>query len=179
MIKIKAQKHSKTFRDIIQSFPKKLKAFDPCKNNIPISEYFGEGKGVRKALNLLVEGGYIEEKEDFKGLYVFVDGNLPFYTGISKGIVRRIIQHTKGHDHNTSSLAYRIGKDSYQKESGNYQKMTRKAFDFKNYAGNAKAFLQSKNVAFIKIEDDFELYLFEIYCAMELQTLMMNKFHTH
>jgi hypothetical protein len=179
MIKIKAQKHSKTFKEIVQTFPLKLKKFDPCNNNIPITDFFGAGKGVKKALNLLVNDGYLDEADDFKGLYVFVDGKLPFYTGISKGVVRRIIQHTKGHDHNTSSLAYRIGKDSYQKESGNYQKMTRKAFDFKNYAGNAKAFLQRKNVAFIKVDDDFELYLFEIFCAMELQTLMMNKFYSH
>lgn len=171
--------HSKKFDAITKGFKNKLAKFNPASNSVKIETYFGEGLGKKSSLMLLFNQGLIESQEDFKGLYVFLKGKIPIYTGISKGVINRIIQHTKGHSHHTSSFAYNLAKASLQKETGNYEKITRKAFKFKEHVGPAKAFLLKQNIAFMKIEDDFELCLFEIYCAMELKTLMYNSFSTH
>ena len=40
-------------------------------------------------------------------------------------------------------------------------------------------YLRSLNVAFIEIGNPLELYLFEAYCAMELDTSEWNTFETH
>ena len=49
----------------------------------------------------------------------------------------------------------------------------RKAFD------EARALLRGCSVAFIDIDNPLELYLFEAYCAMELDTCEWNTFRTH
>jgi len=41
-----------------------------------------------------------------------------------------------------------------------------------------KKFLLEQRVAFIKIDDDDELALYEIYCAMKYKT-SLNTFETH
>ena len=43
----------------------------------------------------------------------------------------------------------------------------------------AKKLLRSLRVSFIEIENDLELYLFEAYCALELNTFKWNTFRTH
>ena len=43
----------------------------------------------------------------------------------------------------------------------------------------AKARISKMDVAFIGIKNDLEIYLFEAYCAMELDTKKWNTFATH
>jgi hypothetical protein len=43
----------------------------------------------------------------------------------------------------------------------------------------AQALLRDCSVAFIEIDNSLELYLFEAYCAMELDTCEWNTFRTH
>jgi hypothetical protein len=43
----------------------------------------------------------------------------------------------------------------------------------------AQMLLRSCGVAFIEIANSLELYLFEAYCAMELDTCEWNTFRTH
>ena len=173
------KEHSRKFDDITKGFKKKLAKFNPSVNSVKIKNYFDNGYGEKGSLKLLYDDGLIDSPDDFKGIYIFVKGRVPIYTGISKGVVKRLIQHTKGHNHHTSSFAYALAKATYQKETGNYERVTRKNFNFKEHVGPAKEFLLSQKIAFMKIEDDYELCLFEIYCAMELKTLMYNNFSTH
>jgi hypothetical protein len=49
----------------------------------------------------------------------------------------------------------------------------RQAFD------EAQRLLRSCSVAFVEISNPLELYLFEAYCAMELNTSNWNTFRTH
>lgn len=177
-IKFKRKKYPQTFSQLVKEFPKKLKSFNYKQEAIEIETYFGEGKGLVTALKLLYQDKFIKSERDFKGLYVYLDKGNPFYVGISKGVVKRTLQHTKGHNHQTSSLAYRIGQINYQHKTGNQWTGTRDEFDFKAYCGDAKEFLRGKQIAFLSIEDNTELYLFEVYCAMELGT-EMNTFETH
>ncbi|HEX8814789.1 MAG TPA: hypothetical protein VF753_04750 [Terriglobales bacterium] len=49
---------------------------------------------------------------------------------------------------------------------------------FRTAFGEARALLQGCTVSFIEI-NPLELYLFEAYCAMELNTCEWNTFRTH
>jgi hypothetical protein len=49
----------------------------------------------------------------------------------------------------------------------------RKAFQ------EAQQLLRDSSVAFVEITNPLELYLFEVYCAMELDTGEWNSFRTH
>jgi hypothetical protein len=50
---------------------------------------------------------------------------------------------------------------------------------FRNAFDEAKTLLRSCGVAFVEISNPLELYLFEAYCAMELDTYQWNTFRTH
>jgi len=39
--------------------------------------------------------------------------------------------------------------------------------------------LKTLHVAFIETDDPFDMYLFEVYCAMELDTCRWNSLRTH
>ncbi len=43
----------------------------------------------------------------------------------------------------------------------------------------AQSYLRSLQVAFVAIENPLELYVFEPYCALELDTHQWNSFETH
>lgn len=117
-------------------------------------------------------------KNDFKGLYVFVHEDSAIYAGISKGVIGRIFQHTKGRSHNTSTLAFNIGLIRHEIITGKKYTGGRKDFNFVADVEPAKEFLMKQKIAFLNIDDTQELYLFEVYVAMKLQ-IWLNKFDTH
>ena len=185
------RKDGKSFKNIVEDFEKKLLDFNPIENNFKIDEYFGKGIGKSTSMKLLMEDKIVKKewlreyktkkgntKIDFKGLYVFIHNNKPFYVGISKGVIGRINQHIKGNNHNTSTLAYKIGLLKYEFENEKKFKGKRKDLNFVNNVEPIKAFLKKQNIAFLPIENDEELVLFEIYCSIKLNT-WLNTFETH
>lgn len=180
-----------TFEDLINGFKKKLDDFNPTDNCFEIEKYFGEGMGKAGAVRKMLADGKInpewlkdknndevEIKNDFKGLYVFIHDKTPIYVGISKGVIGRILQHTKGHSHYSASLAYQIGKIRYNASNPEAYTGGRKDFDFRTQVAPVKEFLMKQKIAFLPINNNEELYLFEIYVAMELKT-WLNNFETH
>jgi len=164
------RKSEKKFENVIKNF----KDFNPQDNNFLVQDYFGANYGKVKARKKLFADNLIIEDKDFKGLYVFLHNNKPFYVGISKAVIERIRQHVKGSSLASSTLAYKIGKNIKK------SKVTRKEF-FQSNKKNIdfiKKFLLEQRVAFIKIDDDDELALYEIYCAMKYKT-SLNTFETH
>lgn len=185
------QVYKTSFSELVSSFDKKLSAFNPAAKSFELQKYFVEGQGQVRVTRHLVADNIIQEswlreyqtkkgktKKDFKGLYVFLHKKTPIYVGISKGVIGRILQHLKGHSHHTSTLAYGIGLVRYEILRGEKYSGIRKQFKFKDDVGPAKEFLRKQRVAFIPIANDAELYLFEIYCAMQLGC-WLNKFETH
>jgi predicted GIY-YIG superfamily endonuclease len=172
----------KPFNEIVNGFEQKLKDFDPIKKSFLIKEYFGEGIGKSTSLRMLSEKvmnyNSSSTDEDFRGLYVFLIDNNPFYVGISRGIVKRIHQHVKGKNHNTSSLAFKIAKLQYKFKYNKEFLGTRKELNFESEVEPIKKFLMKQKVAIIPVENDDELVLFEIYCSMQLGT-RLNSFQTH
>ena len=50
---------------------------------------------------------------------------------------------------------------------------------FKNAFDRAQQLLRDSSVVFVEITNPFELYVFEPFCAMELETGEWNTFRTH
>ena len=183
--------YKEPFDKIISGFNDKFSNLNLTTNNIEIVDYFNEGSGLVTARKNLLANDKIQKdwlreyktekgklKIDFKGLYVFLHDNTPFYVGISKGVIGRILQHVKGHNHNSSTLAYNIGLIRYELLNGKKHDGSRDELNFKTEVEPVKKFLSKQKVVWLHIDNDEELYLFEVYCAMRLKTIL-NKFETH
>jgi hypothetical protein len=82
-----------------------------------------------------------------------------------------------GNAHFDASLAYRMATDKTGHEMNRSDAMKDPAF--RTAFDQAKALLRDGDVAFIDIDNPLELYLFEAYCTMELNTCKWNTFRTH
>lgn len=119
----------------------------------------------------------LNKDSDFPGCYVLLEEKKPIYVGISRSIVQRLSQHVKGTTHLDASLAYRIATQNTP--HNNQRDVAMADPNFKKEFEKAKSYLNSLKVAFIEIENDLEIYLFEAYCAMQLDTAQWNTFKTH
>ncbi|MGX4642975.1 hypothetical protein [Massilia sp. SYSU DXS3249] len=120
-------------------------------------------------------------RQDFSGCYVLIDAGTPIYVGISRKVIGRLRQHVFGKTHFDASLAFRIAMARHPDRA--IARVTReKAMQdplFGTSFAEAQAYLCSLQVAFIAIENPLELYVFEAYCALELDTQQWNSFETH
>lgn len=137
----------------------------------PMSEFAIDGVGIATLLR------QFNIPKDFEGCYVLIDGDRPIYVGISQTVFQRLLQHVRGTTHSDASLAYRIAT------AHRPHNLTRDAAmadgEFQRHFSEAQTYLRGLNVAFIEITNSLELYLFEAYCAMELDTSEWNTFETH
>lgn len=136
-----------------------------------LASFCKPGIGVR---TILADFG---RPHDFSGCYVLVRDGKPFYVGISRTVVARLRQHVTGTTHFDASLAYRMATD----KTGHVMKRAEAMKDpaFRTAFAEAQALLRGCDVAFVEIENPPELYLFEAYCTMELDTCEWNTFRTH
>jgi len=174
----------KSFNSITDNFDVMFNEFNPINNCFPLKKYFGKGKGFATAKKEMLYDNVIKadwlsgSNDDFMGVYIFFNNDLPFYVGISRGVIKRILQHLKGKSLNTSTLAHKIGLINYELKYKKEFEGRRKELDFKSEVEPIKEFLLDQNIAILNIENDEELYLFEVYCAMKFN-LGLNKFRTH
>jgi predicted GIY-YIG superfamily endonuclease len=137
----------------------------------PMSFFCERGLGVKSILSRF------QRRRDFSGCYVLLREGKAFYVGISRTVVQRLRQHVTGKTHYDASLAYQMATEKTGHEMKRADAMQdaafRVAFD------EAKALLRDCKAAFIEIDNPLELYLFEAYCAMELDTCEWNTFRTH
>lgn len=137
-------------------------------------------KGATKAL--LKE---LDHANDFPGCYVFIDGDKPVYVGISRSVVKRIVQHLNFDSHNTANLVYRKASKLFFElpDRQDQPRPTRAALmanaEFLGHFKDAQQRLRNMKVAYVQIDNDLELYLFEVYAAMKLDTDIWNTFRTH
>lgn len=119
--------------------------------------------------------------QDFSGCYVLIDNGVPIYVGISRSVISRLRQHVFGKTHFDASLAFRIAMAKHPDQT--ISKLTRaKAMDdplFGTSFAEAQSYLKSLQVAAIDIENPLVLYVFEPYCALDLDTHQWNSFETH
>jgi predicted GIY-YIG superfamily endonuclease len=131
----------------------------------------------------LVKGGKasilreLKKRADFPGCYVLIENDTPFYVGISRGVVARLIQHVRGKTHFDASLAYRMACTSSPHKLRRSEAMKDAAFSRAFQSEQQR--IRNMRAAVIEIREDLELYLFEVYCALELGTAEHNSFRTH
>jgi len=140
-----------------------------------MSEFAQQGVGVT---TLLKRFGL---KSDPRACYVLIDKGRPVYVGISKSVIKRLIEHVRGWDHLTATLAYRMAVTKYS--HGKTASEAMKDEMFKKQFAEQRDYIKGLDVAFIEVENPLVLYLFEAYCAMELDTGIdvggWNTFKTH
>ncbi|MDX9859227.1 MAG: hypothetical protein RBT76_15695 [candidate division Zixibacteria bacterium] len=120
---------------------------------------------------------HLKRSTDFPGCYVFIDGETPIYVGISRGVIKRLVQHLNLDSHYSANLVYRMASEDYPHEMRRDQAM--KDEQFKTVFFSAQERLRQMKVAFVEINNDLELYLFEVYASMKLDTDIWNTFRTH
>ena len=86
-------------------------------------------------------------------------------------------QHSTGSTEFNATLAYRMACEKVAHEMTRADAMKDPAF--RAAFNEAQQLLRGCSVAFIEIKNPLELYLFEAYCAMELDTAAWNTFETH
>jgi hypothetical protein len=141
------------------------------KSPMPASTFVGFKSASKSALSK------ITRTADFPGCYVFIDEGKPIYVGISRGVVKRLVQHLNFESHFTASLVYRMATDDFPHEMKRDQAM--KDEQFRQIFLSAQGRLRQTSVAFVEVGNDLELYLFEVYAAMRLDTDTWNTFRTH
>ncbi len=138
---------------------------------IAAADFVGFKSASQKAL------AKVNRKTDFPGCYVFIDEERPVYVGISRGVVKRLVQHLNFESHYTASLVYRMASEDYPHEMKRDQAM--KDDQFRSVFLSAQGRLRQTSVAFVEVSNDLELYLFEVLAAMHLDTDTWNTFRTH
>lgn len=138
---------------------------------IPAATFVGFRSASKEALSK------VGRKTDFPGCYVFIDQDRPVYVGISRGVVKRLVQHLNFESHYTASLVYRMATEDYPHEMKRDQAM--KDDQFRSIFLSAQGRLRQTTVAYVEINNDLELYVFEVVASMHLDTDTWNTFRTH
>ena len=115
-----------------------------------------------------------------KGVYVFFEDDKPIYVGRSNRLKKRLKEHSqRSSDRYSATLAFRIAKQNtstLQKKQANEQLMKNR--DFVEEFEAAKDRIARTKIRFIRIKDQIEQAMFEIYAALALNT-RYNDFGTH
>ena len=114
---------------------------------------------------------------DFKGCYVLCDGGRPIYVGISRTLLARVRQHLTGTTHFNASLPYLMAQRKVEMRGSRDEAMQNP--DFRTVFVDRQQYLRSCTISAVEINNAVELYLFEIYAAMNLGTGEWNTFETH
>ena len=141
------------------------------KQPLPMSQFAVKGVGAATLLRRFNFGA------EFSGCYVLIDAGVPVYVGISRTVFHRIRQHVLGTSHFDATFAYRIAFDQQPHKTTRSEAMADEDF-FATFV-QARDYIRGMDVAFIKIKNALELYVFEAFCAMELDTKKWNTFATH
>ncbi|MGY2271660.1 MULTISPECIES: excinuclease ABC subunit C [Pseudomonas] len=166
-----------TFEELATTvLPKHMaKMREALANPWKMEEFSKKGIGVKTLLKKF------ERPHDFSGCYVMTEEDKPVYVGISRGVIARLRQHVYGTTHYDASLAFRIARQKHLLPTT--LRMTRadtmKDPMFGTSFSEAKSYLSTLRVAAIPIQNPLELYVFEAYCALELDTGQWNTFATH
>ena len=140
-------------------------------NAIPAETFVGFKSASKAAL------AKVGRTTDFPGCYVFKAQGRPVYVGISRGIVKRLVQPLNFESHYSASLVYRMATKDYRHGMKRDQAM--KDDQFRSVFLSAQGRLRQTTVAYVEVDNDLELHLFEVLAAMRLDTDIWNTFRTH
>lgn len=145
---------------------------------VSMSMFAGEGRGPKAIAEDLRKQGRLVGADDFRGLYVLIEGDTPIYVGISRSVLARLRTHVTGDTHNTASLAYSMAAKERQEESRSRKEAMEDPEFYATFL-EKRAYLQVLSAAFVPVENDLELYVLEPFLAVEFNTYRWNTFRTH
>lgn len=162
-----------SFEDLVRKvLPAHMARLRPSLNApIPVADFAVRGVGTKTLLTKH------NRSKDFSGCYVLIEKKTPIYVGISRTVFQRLLQHVKGKTHFDASLAYRIAVSEDEHRSTRSGCMA--SSEFQRLFDAAKDYLKTLNVAYVEIANPLELYVFEPFCAITLNTHQWNTFRTH
>lgn len=127
----------------------------------------------------------VSVKKDFAGLYLFSKDEKPFYCGISRNVIKRILDHQKGTTSSMATLAHRIAKKgiidtSSDKYNLAFDRQRNKLLEceismIKFYDQDPEGHLEDN---FAQHKEEVMLYLFEVFVSVKYDTVH-NSFRTH
>lgn len=138
---------------------------------LEMGQFAVPGNGVKTLARML------GRTEDFPACYVLSDHEAPVYVGISRTVIQRLRQHVRGKSHFDASLSHRMATAA--RPTGHTRIGAMNDAAFRQEFLKARERIASFAVALVEIRNPLELYLFEAYCAMILDTSEWNTFATH
>ena len=135
---------------------------------VPMATFITAGQGKTGCIKHLKLAG------DFPGSYLLIDAGKPFYVGIARRVIARLMQHARGDTANSSTLAYKMASARSPHNMDRHVAMMDDDFIVSFKA--ARDHICKMDVAFIEIACPVELYAFELACAMEFDTHRYNSF---
>ena len=120
-----------------------------------------------------------------QGIYVFYENDIPLYvgrTGRTGRFKTRILEHSRpSSGHNTATFAFLIAKEKAVTLNINVKRsrdILEKDPEFKKLYLDAKERVANMKIKLIEIDKPIAQTLFEVYAALELETLY-NEWGTH
>jgi len=176
MINAQERSYPKTFEELAKALPELLEQLKAPEKRFGLKGYLAKGSGEKTAFRALKAAGLLPsetESSAFPGIYLLFHENAPFYIGISRNVLNRLKQHVAGKSHYSASLAYKLAKEQKPDFTGKRNEMK---FEFINKAQNY--ILEHCKASVLPIYNAEQLYLLELYTAMQLKT-PYNTFETH
>jgi|UPI000591A174 hypothetical protein len=176
MITAQSRTYQSTFEEIASALPELLKQLKAPEKRFGLKSYLAKGSGEKTAFQALKAAGFLppETKSSaFPGIYLLFHDGTPFYVGISRNVLNRLKQHVTGKSHYSASLAYKLAKDRIPDFTGKRSEM-----DI-SFINKAQVYmLEHCKASVLPIYNTEQLYLLELYTAMQLKT-PYNTFETH
>jgi hypothetical protein len=153
---------------------KKIAKFPNLREELISSKKYDASEILKLGRGYAFTKRYLEISDNVKGAYVFYENDKMVYVGISQNIANRIYQHIKGTTHFSATFAIKILKTDNSK----LKDKPRKDFCSNVIQRAQEERISKMKFSFIEINEDNELYLFEVWLAMNENT-KYNTFETH
>ena len=137
---------------------------------IKVSTIADKAIGIGKAKKLL------NVKDDFQGIYLFIENKKPMYVATSSELIDSVQQHIKTYSHHSVSLAYEMARNRVPIKGKQEDRI--KNPKFKKTFDEAKDRILRWKFAYLEISDDDLLYLLEFFAAKHFAT-KYNSFRPH
>jgi len=120
---------------------------------------------------------------DVPGAYVLLDGRRPIYVGISRHVFARLASHVQGPDQYNATLAFQMAQAGAPAKFAGTAAEAMADPEFRRQFDVARNYIAGLGGAVVEIQNPFERYVFEAYCALGLGTGRdnggWNTFDTH
>ena len=117
-----------------------------------------------------------------RGMYLFIENGQAIYVGRCDRMGARLMEHGRSSSgHNDASFAFKLARFEAEKVGINVKRKRTElcdCVDFRPFFINAKERVADMQIKYVAIEDAVDQYLFELYIALELETIY-NDFENH